>query len=157
MLAGRKSMSWKHRMPSIQPVRVGYVLKMFPRLSETFILNEVLELERQGLELRIFSLKRPAEAVFHAQTKLVRSPITYLPENIFYAPFRVFRGQFHVWLKFRRAWRRALRNALRAVRTNRDISALLAFCQACWLIHELRGTRHLHAHYANVPAKVALI
>jgi len=140
-----------------QPMRVGYVLKMFPRLSETFILNEVLELERQGLELRIFSLKRPAEAVFHAQTKLVRSPITYLPENIFYAPFRVFRGQFHVWLKFRRAWRRALRNALRAVRTNRDISALLAFCQACWLIHELGDTRHLHAHYANVPAKVALI
>ena len=143
--------------PFTQPVRVGYVLKMFPRLSETFILNEVLELEQQGLELHIFSLKRPAEEVFHAQTKLVRSPITYLPEKIYYAPLRVFRGQFHVWRKFRRAWWRALRNALRAVRAKRDIDAMLAFCQACWLIHELRGIRHLHAHYANVPAKVALI
>jgi len=38
------------------PVEVGYIAKMFPRLSETFILNEVLELERQGLKLRIFSL-----------------------------------------------------------------------------------------------------
>ena len=33
---------------------VGYVLKMFPRLSETFILNEILELERQGVSLHIF-------------------------------------------------------------------------------------------------------
>ena len=59
--------------PLTQPVRVGYVLKMFPRLSETFILNEVLELEQQGLSLHIFSLKRPVDAVFHAQTKSVRS------------------------------------------------------------------------------------
>ena len=34
--------------------RVGYLLKCFPRLSETFILNEVLELERQGLDLRVY-------------------------------------------------------------------------------------------------------
>src|SRR5882724_5407221 len=99
-----------------QPMRVGYVLKMFPRLSETFILNEVLELERQGLELRIFSLKRPAEAVFHAQTKLVRSPITYLPEKIYSAPWRALLGQFHTWFKFRRGWWRALRHAVRGAR-----------------------------------------
>jgi hypothetical protein len=40
--------------------RVAYVLKMFPRFSETFIVNEVLELERQGLEIRIFSMKVPS-------------------------------------------------------------------------------------------------
>src|SRR5436309_12542235 len=34
-------------------LQIGYVLKMFPRLSETFIRNEILELERQGLGLRI--------------------------------------------------------------------------------------------------------
>ena len=32
-----------------EPLRVGYVLKRFPRISETFILHEILELERQGL------------------------------------------------------------------------------------------------------------
>src|SRR5215469_16973094 len=56
------------------PGRIGYVLKMFPRLSETFILNEILELERQGLALQIFSLKRPADSVTHAQSRLVQSP-----------------------------------------------------------------------------------
>ncbi len=143
--------------PSAEPARVGYVLKMFPRLSETFILNEVLELEQQGVPIHIFSLKRPSEAAFHTQTKLIRSPITYLPEKIHSAPLQVLRGQLHVWLTYRRAWGRALRNAWRAVRASADLDAGLAFCQACCLIRELRGMGHLHAHYANVPAKVALI
>jgi glycosyltransferase involved in cell wall biosynthesis len=107
--------------------------------------------------LRIFSLKRPAEAVFHAQTKLVRSPIIYLPEKIYSAAWRGLLGQFHTWFKFRRAWWRALRHAVRGARARGDAGAMLAFCQACSLIRELRGIRHLHAHYANVPAKVALI
>ena len=38
-------------------MKIAYVLKTFPKLSETFILNEILELERQGLELHIFSLR----------------------------------------------------------------------------------------------------
>jgi hypothetical protein len=143
--------------PSAELARVGYVLKMFPRLSETFILNEVLELEQQGLPLHIFSLKRPSEAVFHAQTKLIRSLVTYLPEKIHSAPLQVLRGQLHAGLKYRHAWWRALCNALRSIRANADLGAGLAFCQACCLIRELRGISHLHAHYANVPAKVALI
>src|SRR5215469_9848262 len=77
--------------PAGGPVRVGYALKMFPRLSETFILNEVLELERQGLSLKIFSIKRPADAVVHAQSGKVRAPISYLPENFYGAPLRVAR------------------------------------------------------------------
>ncbi len=150
-------MSGPGSKPTTEPARVGYVLKMFPRLSETFILNEVLELEEQGLLLHIFSLKRPTETVCHGQSKLVRSPVTYLPERILSAPFRVLCGQFHVWSKHRRGWWRALRNAMRAVRARADVGAGLAFCQACCLIRELRDIRHLHAHYANVPAKVALI
>src|SRR6267378_1718034 len=150
-------MSGTFSKSAAEQVRVGYIVKMFPRLSETFILNEILELEQQGLPLHIFSLKRPSEGVFHAQTKLVRSPITYLPEKIHSAPWQVLRGQIHVGLRYRHAWWRALRNAWRAIRANADLGAGLAFCQACCLIRGLRGIRHLHAHYANVPAKVALI
>src|SRR5262245_40792641 len=102
--------------PLVRPLRVGYVLKMFPRLSETFILNEILELEQQGLPLHIFSLKRPADSVSHAHAKVVRSPITYLPEEIHHAPWRILRGQFHVGLGHRRVWWHMLRNTLRRVR-----------------------------------------
>src|SRR5262249_20613250 len=68
-------MKSKPRELTTQPVRVGYILKMFPRLSETFILNEILELERQGLGLKIFSLKLPADSVQHDQVRAVRSRI----------------------------------------------------------------------------------
>ena len=139
------------------PVRVGYIIKMFPRLSETFILNEVLELEKQGLELRIFSLKRPVDSVFHAQTAGVRSRVTYLPEVVRQDPLRIARGQFHVWRHYRRPWQRTFRNALRRARSAGEGANLTGFFQACCLIREMGPIRHLHAHYANVPAKIALL
>src|SRR5260370_26586967 len=142
---------------SAMPVTVGYVLKMFPRLSETFILNEILELERQGVAWRVFSLKRPVEKVSHAQASRVRSPITYLPETMHHAPLRIAQGQLHAWSRHRRAWRHALRNALRRLRADGNLSDLLALCQACCLVREMRGIGHLHAHYANVPARIALL
>ena len=138
------------------PARVGYVIKMFPRLSETFILNEILELEQQGLGLRIFSLKRPVDSVFHSQTKAVRSPISYLPEGFRQGPFRVVQGHIHVWRHYRRPWRHTLRNTLRRARAGGE-GNLAAFGQACCLVRELGEIRHLHAHYANVPAKIALL
>jgi len=87
-----------------RPTQVAYIIKMFPRLSETFILNEVLELERQGLDLRIFSLKRPVDSVFHAQAKLVRAPVTYLPETVGMALLTIARAHFFVWRKYPRPW-----------------------------------------------------
>src|SRR5262249_3781806 len=62
--------------------RIGYVVKMFPRLSETFIRNEIRELERQGLDLHIFSIKRPTEAEAELVVGPVRAPVTYLPERV---------------------------------------------------------------------------
>jgi glycosyltransferase involved in cell wall biosynthesis len=144
-------------MSSPVPPAIGYAVKMFPRLSETFILNEVLELEQQGVRLHIFSLKRPADSVAHAQTQAVRSPITYLPERIYHAPWRIAQAQFHVWRHHRAAWQHTLRNALRRVRAGGDSAAWLPFCQACCIIREMDGLGHLHAHYANAPAKVALL
>jgi hypothetical protein len=37
-------------------VTVGYIPKAFPRISETFVSNEIVELERLGLDLRIYTL-----------------------------------------------------------------------------------------------------
>ena len=46
------------RPPLDPPLIVAYVLKMFPRFSETFILNEILELERRGVRIIIFSMNK---------------------------------------------------------------------------------------------------
>src|SRR5256885_17194827 len=46
--------------------RVAYVLRVFPKISETFIVSELAELRRRGVEVRILSLRPPAEALRHA-------------------------------------------------------------------------------------------
>ena len=53
--------------PLDRTLRIGYIVKMFPRFSETFILNEILELERQGAKVTVFSLLPPTEGRFHSR------------------------------------------------------------------------------------------
>lgn len=72
-------------MPAEQPPRttpigglhVGYLLKQYPRLSETFILNEILGLEDQGVEVSIYSLRHATEGRFHPAIGRVRGSVHY--------------------------------------------------------------------------------
>ena len=68
-------MAGSSELPAAHP-RIGYVLKVFPRLSETFIINEVSELDRQGVEVSIFSLHAPSEDVPHRILRDLRAPVT---------------------------------------------------------------------------------
>ncbi len=58
---------------------VAYVMNGYPRLSETFIANEIVQLERLGMPLRLYSVKREREAITHPVVASVRAPLTYLP------------------------------------------------------------------------------
>jgi hypothetical protein len=60
-------------------MRIGYVLKMYPRLSETFIVNEILAHERAGLAIDIFSLRPPVDGRFHEMLGRVQAEVTWLP------------------------------------------------------------------------------
>jgi hypothetical protein len=57
---------------------VGIVVKRWPRLSETFVLNEILGLERAGLRLRIYALMDPHEPAAQAEINEVQAPVSYL-------------------------------------------------------------------------------
>lgn len=63
------------------PQRVGYVLRSYPRFSETFIVNEILAHEAAGLEIEVFSLRLPAEGRFHEAVSRVRARVTYLGDK----------------------------------------------------------------------------
>jgi hypothetical protein len=58
---------------------VGYIVKGFPRLSETFIANEIHLLESLGLTLRLYSIVRGDEGRAHGVIARIRAPVTYLP------------------------------------------------------------------------------
>src|SRR5574341_730235 len=76
--------------------RLGYLVKAFPRISETFILNEILQLERQGFRLHIYALNRPRDTKRHRLVDEVRSPLTSLPEPLWRALPRVLAD--HCWV-----------------------------------------------------------
>ncbi|HNB51943.1 MAG TPA: hypothetical protein PK530_08380, partial [Anaerolineales bacterium] len=59
---------------------IAYILKMYPRFSETFIVNEILELERRGINVRIYSLHKPDDGRFHASLSRVKAPVIYVPQ-----------------------------------------------------------------------------
>src|SRR6266508_603273 len=58
--------------------KLAYLLKTYPKLSETFILNEILGLEKLGMKVEIFSLRQPSEPL-HAAVKAVKAKVTYIP------------------------------------------------------------------------------
>src|SRR5881628_835194 len=60
---------------SSRSFRIAYVLKVFPRLSETFVINEIRELERQGVAVQVFSLHAPPGAVPHRLLQSLEAPI----------------------------------------------------------------------------------
>ena len=62
----------------VRRLHVAYVLKRYPRFSETFIVNEILAHEAAGVELSIFALRPPADTHFQPAIARVRAPVTYL-------------------------------------------------------------------------------
>ncbi|MGF1667043.1 MAG: glycosyltransferase family 4 protein [Acidimicrobiia bacterium] len=61
--------------------KVLYVLKRFPRLSETFILDELLRLEAAGVEVAVDSLKAPEAQPSHPQLARLEAEVRYLPSK----------------------------------------------------------------------------
>ena len=78
------------------PPRVAVLVKGYPRLSETFIAQEMLALERLGLEFEIVSLRHPTDGRVHPLHEAIRSPVRYLPEYLYQEPWRVLRALVRV-------------------------------------------------------------
>lgn len=134
--------------------RIAVVLKGYPRLSETFIAQEILALERRGLPLDIWSLRQPTDRVYHPMHKAIRAPVSYLPEYLRTAPLRVLRA---VVAALRRPRLPALL-ALFARDFLRDATAsrLRRLGQALVLARELPPeVTHIHVHFLHTPASVA--
>jgi len=138
-----------------RPTKIAYLIKCFPRLSETFILHEVLELERQGLPLRIFSLLEPAGKINKA-VQDVQAPVTYVPHGFPFGMLILFVVAVRRFLKH--PWT-FLRICLAAIVRFHHPATPRHLFYAAYLATQLEqeGITHLHAHYANTPATVALL
>jgi glycosyltransferase involved in cell wall biosynthesis len=135
-------------------LKVAFVLKGYPRLSETFIAQEIAALERRGLDIHIVSLRRPADARRHPVHDEIRAPVLYLPEYLLLQPFRVLKS----WWKTRktRNYASVFSLWLRDLKRDPTPNRIRRWGQALVLAAELPpGIERLHAHFLHTPASVA--
>lgn len=140
--------------PSRSTPSVAVILKGWPRLSETFIAQEILALEQRGIRLRLFSLRHPTDRHIHDINRKVAAPVVYLPEYLYQEPLRVWRGwrrarRLPGYPAVRRMWFRDLRRDLTPNRVRR-------FGQSLVLAAELPDdVDHIYAHFLHTPGSVA--
>jgi len=126
--------------------RVAYVLKQYPRYSETFIVNEILAHEAAGLNVEIYSLRSPTDGHFQDRIAQVRAPVNYLPEG----------GKANDFWRAVEQAAEVLPNVWSDLELARGAEAREVF-QALLLARDVRrkGIAHLHAHFASVATTVA--
>lgn len=130
------------------PLRIGYVVKRYPRFSETFVVNEILAHERAGVPVQIFAVRRVNEPCFQSILGQVRSPVHYVPDSVPKAET--------LWAALREGARTLPEfwPTLESLAEDADLPDLL---QAIHLAVAARnaGVTHFHAHFATVAATVA--
>ncbi len=130
------------------------MVKGYPRLSETFIAQELRGLELAGFDLVIVSLRRPTDTKRHAVHDEITAPVMYLPEYLRDDPLRVARGLW-VALRHRGFWR-LLPGFLRDLWRDPSRNRVRRLGQAAVLVAEWpKGGHWLHAHFIHTPASVA--
>src|SRR5713226_7136276 len=148
-----KKQSPRAPSPASTDLRVAFVLKGYPRLSEAFIAQEIAALERRGLGILIVSLRRPTDPHVHAIHAGIRAAVTYLPEYLLREPLRVVRG----WLKTRKLqnYKKVFRLWLRDLARDPTPNRIRRFGQALVLAAELPADiGRLHAHFLHTLASV---
>src|SRR5919108_2172124 len=131
--------------PMITQTKIGYVLKRYPRYSETFVVNEILAHEAAGVEIAIFSLLPPVDTHFQGELSLIRAPVRYLP---FETPKAT-----EFWKALQELSEEQPPGWMDAAK---DVPVRDVF-QSFWLAREARRQNivHLHAHFASSATTVA--
>ncbi len=125
---------------------IGYVVKRYPRYSETFIVNEILSHERAGSKIDIFALRPPNDTHFQDIIAKVKAPVHYLPYNKLKA---------ETWVSMMAKWVKELPSLKHYLASNLQHGPR-ELMQAAYLADQVQtlGITHLHAHFATYPAEV---
>ena len=150
----------EHAMTAPQSPVLGYVLKGYPRISETFISNEILLLEKLGFTMRLFSMRQPRESFSHSSVGEIKARVDYLPTELLIDFSRLLLPTILFSVKRPKEFLAALRMAGSGIAEGRELATLKHLMQACYLVnsHLLQDRRvvHLHGHFAHSPTSVTM-
>ena len=138
---------------------LGIILKGYPRISETFISNEILLLEKLGFKIHLFSMRHPREPFCHESVTKIKAKVDYLPESILaHLPKLLFHNILQIG-KRPGEYVKTLKTALKRFLRTKKPATLKHVLQAGYLVDRLlpgSGVVHLHAHFAHSPTSVAM-
>ena len=131
---------------------LGLLVKVFPKLSETFVLEEVLGLEKLGVALRIYTLSQPSDAVSHSAVDRVQAPVLQVPQLSWAESLRFVACHVAQLARSPLRYLKALASGAR-----RGRAGLVDFARAGWLARQLHadGVQHLHTHFIATPADIS--
>ncbi|MCP5085566.1 MAG: glycosyltransferase family 4 protein [Rhodobacteraceae bacterium] len=136
------------------PAVLAVVVKGWPRLSETFIAQELAALEASGHSFEIWSLRFPTDKKRHPLHDAIRAQVRYLPEYLHQEPVRAFRA----WLRCRSlpGYKEAHRIWWHDFKRDKTRNRIRRFGQACVMASEAPSrTEAFYAHFLHTPSSVA--
>lgn len=136
---------------------VAVLLSRFPSVTETFVLREVIEMERQGQPVLLIPLLRESPPVVHAEARPWVERALYTP---FLSPAIVaanVRAFAHHPIRYIGVVARVILGTLHSPRVALGTIAIIP--KSVYLAQQIasRGIRHVHAHFATHPTTAALI
>ncbi|MFV0439182.1 MAG: glycosyltransferase family 4 protein [Desulfopila sp.] len=147
-------------MTSTDKPVIAYVLKGYPRISETFISNEILMLEQLGFVIRLFSMRQPRENFSHASVQRIRARVDYLPSELLLDLGRLLGPNIFLASTHPRRYRQAIGLAGARFRRSRSIATIKHLLQAGYMTHNFLAREpeihHLHGHFAHSPTSVTM-
>jgi glycosyltransferase involved in cell wall biosynthesis len=138
---------------------LGMILKGYPRISETFISNEILLLEKLGFAIHLFSMRQPRENFTHENVNNIQANVDYLPETLIKPLPRLLYHNFALAAQNPKIYAAAVKTAYRRFLRTRKSATIKHLLQAGYLVHRLlpaSEVTHLHAHFAHSPTSVAM-
>lgn len=133
--------------------RIAVIVKGYPRLSETFIAQEIRGLEVRGQKLLIVSLRHPTEKHVHDVHREIEADCLYLPEYLKDDPKRVRAGRRHAEALETFPHLKAVFE--RDLARDRSVNRWRRLGQACVLAHELpEDVTGIYVHYLHTPSSV---
>lgn len=138
---------------------ICFLLKGYPRISETFISNEILGLEHLGFKIHIISMRHPRESFSHDHVEKIKAQVDYLPESIKPHLKLLLSHNLNLLVQQPLCYGRALKKAFARWRRTHKVATFKHLLQAGYLVdHLLPGSEiaHFHAHFAHSPTSVAM-
>lgn len=139
-----------------RPMKIAYLMSRFPKISETFILFEILEMERLGFAVEVYPLLRERQPVAHPEAVRMTERAHFLP----FLSWQMVCSNWHLFRRHPARYLRTLFGLLRGAWKNKNFflgvfaywPKAVAFARSM----QEQGICHMHAHFCNHPAMVAL-